>query len=806
VVLKSGGNQFHGAAYEFFRNRVTDARNFFAPATEKSPQYQRNQFGASAGGPVIRNRTFFFADYEGRRLREGITQVTNVPTALERVGNFSQSSVPAINPLTQTPFPGNIVPSYYMNPVGLAVAALYPLPNRPTPGRDYVSSPAERDRDDHFDIRADHKLGAADDLAVRYSFADRSLFEPFTGANFAAVPGFGDNVPRRAQNAMASEQHTFSPTLLNELRLGLDRVSAGVNQQDLGRSLNSSVGLPVVSSNPRDNGLSLINITGYSPLGDEYNNPQHSATTMYQVNDTIAATRGRHLLRAGFDLRWLRQDAWRDELAMGYLDFLGMTGNALEELLIGMPSVTGVAHVNNAEHLLTHSLSAFVQDAWRVSPALTISTGLRYEYNSPPVDAFDRANVYDPATQALVPVGTGVMPRGGYLPDRNNFAPRIGVAWNPGQKRTLLRAGYGIYYDQGSLAPGEGLYFNAPYYISNLYYSSAQLPLSLSNPFPANYPLAAGPSALTFQRDLRTPYTQQWNAGIQQEIGRDRTVELAYAGSKGTGLLDARDLNQPLPSTQPDNPRPVPQYNDINILESRGNAIYHSMQARFQQSLRGGLAALVSYTFSKSIDDGSGFFSTAGDPNYPQDSRHANLERGLSDFDVRHRLALSYSYDLPFGKGRLRGGWRTLGVWTFQTGRPFTASLLQGLDNSNTGESSLGFGTTDRPNVLRNPSLAHPGPDAWFDASAFTLPPFGSFGNAGRNILTGPGMQTVNVSLLKDARLAERATLQFRAEAFNALNHANFNLPDNFYGSPTFGQILSAGSPRTVQFGLKLLF
>ena len=799
IVLKSGGNQFHGTAYEFLRNGATDARNFFAAAAEKSPQYQRNQFGASAGGPILRDRTFFFADYEGRRLREGITRVTNVPTGLERVGDFSQSGLTA-------PFPGNVIPKAYLNPVGLAIAALYPLPNRSAPDQNYVSSPTERDREDHFDMRLDHRIGASDDLGMRYSFADRSLYEPFTGSEFAVVPGYGDNVPRRAQNAMASETHTFSPSLLNELRLGFDRVSEGVFQQDLGRNVNAAVGLPEVSTNARDTGLSLIDITGYSPIGDEYNNPQHSATTIYQAIDTVTTVRGRHLLKAGLDLRWLQQDAYRDELAMGYLDFLGATGNALAELLMGIPSVTGVAHVDNQEHLRTHGEYAFAQDTWRARADLTVSAGLRYEYNSPPVDAFNRANIYDAATQSLVRAGAGGMPRGGYQPDRNNFAPRLGLAWRPGQKGTVWRAGYGIYYDQAALATGEGLYFNAPYYVSNLYYSLAQFPLSLSDPFPANYPLASPPTALAFQRNFRTPYAQQWNFSVQREAGREQAMELAYAGSKGTKLLGARDLNQPLPSAQQPNPRPVPQFNDIDILESRANSSYNAFEARFQRHLRHGLTALASYTWSKSIDDASGFFATTGDANYPQDSRHATLDRGLSDFDVRQRLCLSYSYELPLGKGRLRGGWQTFGIWTFQTGPPFTADLLPDQDQSNTGISTLGFGANDRPNVAGNPVLSHPGPDGWFNTAAFALPPFGSFGNAGRNTLTGPGARTIDVSLVKNTALGERATLQFRAEAFNVLNHANFDLPDNFFGSPTFGKIQSAEDPRRIQFGFKLLF
>ena len=599
VVLNSGGNQFHGTAYEFLRNGALDARNFFAPGGQPAPAYQRNQFGASAGGPLRRDRTFFFGDYEGTRLREGLTRITNVPTQLERAGDFSRSGVPAIDPFAQTPFPGNTIPEAYLNPVGLAIAALYPLPNRPNPNQNFVSSPAARDRQDQFDVRVDHNLGPADFVAARYSFADSALYEPFTGPAFAAIPGYGDKVPRRAQNAMAGETHIFPARLLNEVRFGLDRISAGAYQENMGRNLNRQVGLPQTSSNPRDTGLSLINVTGYSPIGDEYNNPQHSASTIYQLTDTVTAVRGRHLWKAGVDLRRLQQNAYRDVMANGYLSFLGMTGNALEELLLGLPSVTTAAHADNQQHLRTHSEYAFLQDTWRARPGLTVSAGMRYEYNAPPVDAADRANVYDPATRSLVRVGTNGMPRGGYAADRNNFAPRIGVAWRPGQAGRLtgtqVRAGYGIAYDQSSLATGEGLYFNAPYYVLNLYYSFAQFPLSLSDPFPTHYPLTLPSTALAFQRDLRTPYMQQWSVAVEQEAGRNQVVELAYAGSKGTKLIDARDLNQPLPSAQQPNPRPAPQFDDINVIESRANSSFQSLQASFRRRLRAGLAANAAY-------------------------------------------------------------------------------------------------------------------------------------------------------------------------------------------------------------------
>jgi len=273
-------------------------------------------------------------------------------------------------------------------------------------------------------------------------------------------------------------------------------------------------------------------------------------------------------------------------------------------------------------------------------------------------------------------------------------------------------------------------------------------------------------------------------------------------------LLAGRDINQPLhPSPAPVNLRPVPQFDDIDILESRGNSVYNSLQARVQQRYHGGLTLMASYTWSKSIDDASGFFSSAGDPNFPQDSYNVRAERARSNFDLQHRFTANYSYDLPLAKGhRLLGGWQTYGVLAFQTGRPFTVALRSDLDNSNTGRTNLGFGANDRPNLVGNPKLSERTPDRWFNTSAFAVPPFGSFGNAGRNILDGPGSATVDVSLLKNTNVGERMTVQFRAEAFNLFDRANFDLPDIFVGSPTFGKIQSAQGPRVVQLGLKLVF
>ncbi len=338
---------------------------------------------------------------------------------------------------------------------------------------------------------------------------------------------------------MIAETRVFTPVLINEIRAAFDRVSLGVYQQDIGQNLNGAVGLPELSANPRDFGLSSISVTGFSPLGDEDNNPQHGTTNVYQLTDNLTYVHGRHLAKFGFDVRILQQNAYRDIESRGFIDFTGLIiGNALEELLLGLPTDSGGATLDNPEHLRTHSYNFFANDNWRVRPNLTLNLGVRYEYNSPGVDAQNHANLYDETTQTLVPVGADGLPRSGYLPDRNNFAPRVGLAWMPHGPRTVVRTGYGIYYDQSSLAPGEGLYFSPPYFNFNVYYPlSAAAPLLLDNPFPSNYPLPTPPSALAFQRDLRTPYVQQWNFNIERSLGGSRMLEVGYVGSKGTGLI-----------------------------------------------------------------------------------------------------------------------------------------------------------------------------------------------------------------------------------------------------------------------------
>ena len=820
MSTKSGTNQIHGTAYEFFRNAALDARNYFDEAEYAKARNQRNQFGFSLGGPIKKDHTFFFLDYEGRRVQEGITRIANVPTELERAGDFSQSIFARpIDPYTQLPFEAGRIPNERISAIGNSIAYLFPLPNRSTAGQNYVSSPILRDREDRFDLRLDHELVPSSKLLFRYSFSDQDSYEPFSGAGFSQIPGYGTNIPRRLQNLMIGNDHVFSTTLINQARFAMNRVASGSFQEYRRESLNQAVGLPELSANARDHGLSLISISGFSPIGDEYNNPQHSTTNVFQFSDTLTFSRAKHLIRSGFEYRALQQNAFRDIQSRGMLTFLDtaqVTGNGLADLLLGFVTYSGGAQLDNHQYLRTKSWNFFIHDSYRLNAKVTLQMGIRYEYNAPPVDRYDRANTYDAESGMLVPVGNENIPRGVYAPDRNNWAPRFGLAWSP-TTDMVLHAGYGIYYDQSSLAPGEGLYFNKPYYDFRLYFPLPGLPLMLENPFPDQYPLEIPASALGFDPNLRSAYFQQWNFTFEKQFGSDRLVEIAYVGSKGSKILSARDINQPTPSPMQPNLRPNPQFADIIFLESRGNSSYHSLQARFQQRLHAGISTLASYTFGKSLDDNSTFFASAGDSNFPQNSRNPGLEKGRSNFDVRHRFSIGYSYELPLAKifassnrpgilSQLLGGWTTYGTISLQSGQPFTVALLPQYDNSNTGIASLGFGANNRPNRIGTGKVLSPGPNQWFDTNAFIPAEYGSFGNSGRNILDGPGYKDFSLSLIKNCDIRDGLKIQFRTEFFNAFNNVNFDLPDIFWGSPSFGRINSAKEPRRIQFGLKAIF
>ena len=819
VAIQQGTNDLHGTAYEFFRNDRLDARNFFSRPDDPIPALRRNQYGVSLGGAVVKNTAFFFASYESLRESRAITRTTNVPTLAERQGDFSSSiSQAPLDFFTFQPFANARLP--FTHPIGQGVASLYPEPNRSTAGQNFVAAPVGQDQSDKLDTRFDQRLGSRGQLAGRYSLSERDRAEPYAAQQFSSVPGYGNDVDEKGQNIMVSTTHALGPTWINEARVGYNHIDNTTLHENSGTSLNRNVGLPDFATRKADLGLSFIQVTGLSSLGGEFNNPQFSTVQSWQFADTLSVSRGSHLMQFGFEQRWIGQDGMRDVLSRGNLVFTNQayTQNALADLLLGLPSYTLAARSDNLQTARTGATNFFATDTWRLSSNLTLSLGLRYEYNRPVFDTRDAASIYDTASTQIVQLGQGGVPRSGYLNDRNNVAPRVGIALRPsGSDRLVIRTGWGVYYNFADLASGQGIYFNPPYFQSLLFFPSQTAPLTIDQPWPEGRNAPIPPSVTTYDRNLRTSYTQQWNLTVQTEIMEQMVLSTGYNGSSGTKLISARDINQPAPSQQYPNLRPVPFYSDINLIASSFDSNYHSLQAQLQCRFQTGLTGLFAYTWSKSIDNASNFFASAGDANYPQDSNNLAAERARSSFDIPHRFVGSFAYELPFwsdkavGKG-FRGAswlladWQVNGIVTLQSGQPYSVALPGEVDNSNTGRSSFGFGAGDRPNVTGNPNLSNPDAQQWFDPAAFSMPDYGTFGNAGRNIIQGPGLANIDFSLLKDAALGENVTLQFRTEFFNLFNTPNFLNPNNFFGTPGFGRMLASRDGREVQFGIKLIF
>lgn len=817
VVTKSGTNRFHGSVYEFLRNSRLDARNFFDPAEEKIPQFQRNQFGATLGGPLVKARTFFFLNFEGVRTRRAESRLANVPTLLEKSGDFSESGVTILDPFTGLPFSGNRIPDDRIHPVGRNLAALYPDPNRSVAGGNFLASPVGTERSTQFNLRLDHEFSSKNHFFSRYSTIDGFDFDPFApkGVN---VPGFGINTLDQGQNLVISDTHVIGPGVLNDFRFGFNRLRREVFPENQGRDVLGSLGITGLEVPTRDQGFPSLVLAGYEQLGDDPNLPLARTTGTYHFTESMSLHQGAHFLKAGVEVRHYRQDGFNDLFGRGQLNFQPVfTGDALADLLLGFPSLSIAAVNDNPQALRTTAYNVFFQDHWKIHPRLSLSVGLRYEFNTPPVDTDDRLSVFDVATRQLKPVGQDGVPRAGFDSDRNNFAPRIGFSWDPdGKGKMVVRSAYGIFYDSGTLVENSALYFNPPFFQLNLFFPSAAGLLTLDDPFPSAQAFSPAPSPITLGRDFRTAYVQQWSFGVQREIAKDILFEVDYVGSKGTGLVMKRNLNQPLPGPGDLGPRrPFAGFSDILIVESAASSIYHSLQARVRKHYSGGLYFSAAYTFSKVIDNASAFLESQGDGNTPQNSRNTRAERSLANFDLRHRLAVSLVYDLPFGPRRrwlgdangflpgLVRNWQVSSILTSRSGQPFTPRLT--IDNSNTGNVG-GFFAHDRPNRVGDARLANPTPEQFFNVDAFEIPDPFNFGNSGRNILRGPTRRSLDLAFIRNIRIREETKLQFRAEFFNLLNRTNFDLPEGFVDRPTFGKIISAGPARQIQFALKLLF
>ncbi len=801
VITRSGSNELHGFAYEYLRNRLMDAANSFDQLG--MAKLIRNQFGLGVGGPIVKNRTFLFANFDALRGREGFSHFGTVPTAAER--RFDLSALPGAvkDPFNGAPFPANLIPSSRISPLANKVLDLYPLATGPGSSGNHFGQPVQRDANTQFNGRLDHNFSTTDRLTLRYSYGKKNLFEPFT-QNSVELPGFGGYVYDTGHSAMIQHVHSFSAHAINSVIVGFNRSSRDVYPQNYQTDVNKLWGVSYLPTQSRDFGYPAINVAGFSLVGDVTQIPIERASTTYQLGDTFSIVQGAHGIKVGVDIRHTQLNGILDLLARGSMSFSGaISGFGISDLLLGYPSFAVQSQSNNPQTQRATATGAFVQDDWKLSRLLTLNLGVRYEYDSPPVDPNNRMSAFNLATGKIAQVGTNGISRSGLRPDRNNFAPRVGFAYSPAEN-TVIRGGYGFYYDAGMLTVNSAMYFNPPYFNIYAFFPTQTSLLTLANPFPLKSGYVPPASLSTLDPNLVSSYLQSWNLNVQHDVKAIGMFSLAYAGSKGTHLIHSFDLNQPLPGPGAVASRaPYPQYSNIFFVQSGANSNYHSLQLSFNRRLAKGLSVLAAYTFSKSIDDTSAFLSTTGDRNFPQNSHNYHAERGLSSFDAPQRAVVAYVYALPFHNAALRH-FESAAIITRQSGQPFTPVLQ--FDNSNTGNTGGTFGS-DHPNVIGNPSISNPSAAIWFNTAAFAVPPKYSFGTAGRNILRGPGLSSVDLSLSRKFKIAERLRLTFEAQAFNLFNRENLNLPNAFAdNSATFGKIFSARAPRQVQLALRLTF
>jgi hypothetical protein len=814
VITRRGTNEFHGTAYEYLRNKVLDARNYFDTLGFAKPPHIRNQFGAAIGGPILRDKTFFFANVDFLRERESISHQGLVPTDDERKGNLaayaSGLGATIVNPLTGMPYPNDMITG--VSAIGNDIMNLYPEPNLTGSTNNFLGQPVSSENRMENTFRVDHELSPSDDLTLRYSMGIDNSFQPFNQGVSAAnsVPGFGVYLDDHTHNAMVREQHAFGANAINSLLFAFNRFSRDFLPQNYQTNVGALWDASWLTSLPeRDWGYPSITVSGFSPVGDNYAFPNLRHTNTYEIGDSYTLIHGKNTFKLGADIRKLQLNGHLDELVRGSLTFSGaISGTSLSDLLLGYPSFGIQSQANNPIRLRSMSYDTYFQDEWRVRQNLVLSLGGRYEFNSPATDPRNAMSELDLQTGQMVQVGTNGVTSSGFSPDYKNFAPRVGIAWHVAPN-TVIRAGYGVFYDAGMFIVGSVAYFNPPQFAVNVFFPSAAGLLTLQNPFPTNAGYTPPSSLSILSPNIITPYLQQWNLTTEESLGKRGTLTLSYVGSDGSRLYRERDLNQPLLSPTGSQAnlqarRPYPQYSAIFDVESEGSSNYNALEVHYNGHIAPELSLWGAYTYSHSIDDASAFLADTADPNFPQNSHDLAAERGPSSFDMRQRFVAAFVWSLPHGN-RWTSNTEFQGIITAESGQPFTPTLSQGNDNSNTGNTGQQSGS-DRPNVKGSTHLAHPTPAEWFNTSAFSVAPMNTYGNAGRNSLLGPGYSSFDISLLRRFTLHESTTLTLEAQSFNLLNRPNFGLPSTFADQPTFGVISSANDPRQLQFAARVSF
>jgi len=893
VALKSGSNEVHGGVYEFLRNDKLDARNFFD--ADRAP-FRRNQFGGFLGGPIKRDKAFLFGDYQGFRRRQGLTSISTVPNALERTGDFSDrltgasfSPCPAagpadpvfdagaiFDPLTtrnftcndgtvvplrsQFAFQGrpNVIDPARINTVGLNVANLYPSSNRPGAGLadNFLLNPKLSNDQDAFDVRFDERVSEHDQLFAHMSYSNIRSLHPGPLGDLGGETCCPSNSKNRAQHWAAGWTHTFGPSLLSDLHGGYFRYVVQGLPLNFGKNLSQTLGIPNANrGDPTSSGLTVVEPSGFTGLGDSLWTPEFVVENIFQIADTLSTVRGKHSLKFGIDFRRQQRNFFQTTAPAGWYTFSGdytldlgtsSGGNGLADLLLGVP-ISSYQDTLQGEYPTRYwDLAGFVQDDFRVTPNLTLNLGLRYEVLSP---ANGRIGNFD-LEKAVVANAEGPngVPHAGIAFDKNNFGPRVGLAWSPfGGKRTVVRSGFGVFYStEGNIFDDLGL--SPPYLsVNSQVFNKTNLPQPgqlISEGFPAtvSFPDPAHPfgTVRTNGPEHVIPYIMEWNFNIQREFGHNWVLQTAYVGTRAVRLWnhESSDLNQPLLPLDSNFSvgnlgRPyygrLPDLDVILPLDfPQLGMIYHSFQASMTKRLSSGLSLLTSYTFAKNLGTADGNVGSQ-----IQNSHDIAAEKGAVQPDFRHRFTAGYVYELPFGQHRrflgnlgrasdlALGGWQLSGITVIRSGEAFTPFLS--FDPTNTG-------TGGRPDRIHDPNdfsfnvpgqqaLGCPGGkqtlDCWYNQAAFVVPPLAPgqtfatlFGNGGRSTLRGPDQVNFDLALMKDFRITERNRLQFRAELFNMLNHPQFGLPDGTVDVEGGSAVTSTlpDNQREIQLALKWTF
>jgi len=760
IGTRSGGSKFHGEAFEFLRNHVFDARNFFTFMSNEPPPFKRNQFGGQIGGPILENKLFFFSAYEGLRQRQQLDLNSLVLSDSQRAAVTDPIIARLVSLIPQSNFVDSTGNSRFVGSANATVNA------------------------DQWSLDVAYNLGANDRLHGFYDLFRTSNIEPNRNGN--TVPGFGNTSRQLRQVLTLNETHIFDAKLVNELRLGFNRFSSATepnamqNPADLG--IHNGITQPI--------GLPQISVAGGLNFGGPSTNPSGRGDTTIVFGDSLYYLRGKHSLKLGGEFRQFFNNNFRQ--GTGSFNF-----PTVASFIAGNANSFSVTLGSQSSSITENAFGFFVQDSFRWRRNLTFELGMRYDWNITPTERYDRFIVFDQKTASLIRVGDDLNEV--YHQNNKNFQPRVGLVWDPqGDGKTVVRVGYAVQTDQPMTSVVLSTATNPPLAIPLTFTGTIRLDnaLDLSG--------AAGLAPQSIDHGFNNAYLQSWNLNVQRELSRNLVVMAGYFGSKGTHLIIRRNLNQPIDGVRPytnlsaTSPiLPGTALGNITQVESTGNSSYNAMWLTATQRLSRNLQFNASYTWSKSLDYNS--FSSGGIVG--QNSYDLRGDRGLSDFDARHRFVISALYDLPFRGNQFIEGWQLSLIVQSQSGNPINIVTSNSAVNGLTG--------TLRPDVT-GPVAALGKVEGWFDTSVFT--PVARFGSLGRNVVIGPTFNNTDFSISKNTRLSENFRLQFRAEFFDIFNHANFGQPGNIVGSPAFGRITNtrfptgeSGSSRQIQFAIKLI-